>query len=116
MKSLLILLTAVMAVSANTASVTSNTKQVKDLVDKASLYLEEARDLGYKLIAYYERDNSATLDHLWAAKNALDNLNEASNAIKKFNANLSIRGTDSPVTPVTQVTKVTQVTPVTKAK
>ena len=108
MKSLLILLTAVMVVTADTASVTSGTKQVKDLVDKASLYLEEARDLGYKLIAYYKRDNCTTPDHLRAAKNARDDLDEAVNAIKKFNANLSIRGTDSPVTPVTQVTKVTK--------
>ena len=95
MKRLLILLTAVMAVSADKAIVNQTTKQVKDLVDKASHYLEEARNLAYKSVAYNSRDNS-TPDQACADKNTRDDLDETLKAIKKFNVNLLIRGTDNP--------------------
>ena len=97
MKRLLILLTSVMAVTADTASVNQTTKQVEDLVDKASINLEKARDLAYQFVAYNSRDNS-TPDHADAAKATRDDLDDAHKAIKKFKANLSIRGKDTPVT------------------
>lgn len=97
MKRLLILLTVIMAVTADTASVTSSTVQVSNLVKQAKKILEDAASLQYQNVAFNSRKSSkSTPDHADAAENALTDINHALHATREYEANLSIRGKDAP--------------------
>ena len=98
MKRLLILLTAVMAVSADPDCSTTNTPVVNSLVTQARSLLKQAATIQNQSVAHHAKDSSsssaACLD---ASKNARDDINDALDATAKYNANLAIRGEDAPV-------------------
>ena len=98
MKRLLILLTAVMAVSAEKPFISERTFKVAALVDDARVSLKKAMTIQNESVAHHAKDSgSSTAAQLDASKNARDDINDALDATAKYNANLAIRGEDAPV-------------------
>ena len=98
MKRLLILLTAVMAVSAEKAFMSESTLKVKSLVEDARASLKQAITIQNESVAHHAKDSSSsTAAQLDASQNVSDDINDALNATAKVKANYAARLTNAPV-------------------
>ena len=96
MKRLLILLTAVMAVSAEKPFISERTFKVAALVDDARVSLKKAMTIQNESVAHHAASGSPAA-YLDKSKNVRNDLSDALNATSKVKANHATRVQETPV-------------------
>ena len=109
MKRLLILLSAIMVVTADTAEASKPTIEAMEIVYQARDLLIGAEKILYDIVAYdsRERNVGASANQVDADKNLRNDIGHALNNLKKAEANIRVRGKASPHSCKTELCKKT---------